>query len=1345
MKRNFKLLVAVAVLVAMVLTLASCDVLQDVLDKLNPEQPQPHEHQFSADWSKDETNHWHAATCQDGEECTTAISDLAAHTYVDGACSVCGAADPNYVPECTEHQYGVEVTKEATCTEAGEKKFTCGKCGYSYTQEIAPSGHSEVVVEGTAPTCTETGLSAGKKCSVCGTVTKEQQTINASGHTYVEGVCHCGAVDPEYNGPKTYTFDCTTDLDSYDNGSDNVALAEGTTFGDGYFTIVGVVKVRVGKTSKEAYAVDVDKDEKGGIQFIVKGEATVTIVASSTGDGNKSLLNIIDANGNYVLEESEIVENSTDKKVTLTYTLKAGTYKVVSSITDDDTYNRGVRIHGISVVDAPVEAPEIPSIIKVTTNNSYGYNDMAEPAVVDSFTAPVAGFYSFKLPAGLGLWSKASAEENPWGNPEVSFMDNSMGTVYTVELAEGEIFEFYVGAMSEEEWIIEVSYSTEKPAEPTVIDLYTGDNAFTVQEIDLTNGVTAYLFAMENASYTFSGTGIYINVYNAWGMLIGRGFETVTVDLESYCEYVVVLGADTVGEYSVNVSYVAPIYLEDGENSLTVGAEGANCVYYAIYNGDFFFNVTGATVVVYDSFGDALTANEDGSYTLESYTQYSVVVTADTEGEYTLDVVAPVYLSQYEDNTVSVGANGVVVFLETSDRGHYTVSGEGLTVVVTDAEGNVYAPGALLPGYSVFIVTITAETAGSYDVTVTFEAPVGSYDNPDVIESLPATLTPDLPSDYANYYYEFTATANGHVTLTYNVVSGLIGGVSLDNVDAEDNTVTVAVIKGMTYTVYFSSETTCEVSATLTFEAGEITEAEWKEIITYSTLDFANGSSLSLTYDWMTEEYLVFFYQYDEDWNFVFKAYYSYTVTENEDGSLTLKLTYVADHENNEGTAPAIGDLKVALAYGEWTVSCVHTTTGEPTCSAGVNCTICGEEVKPALEHEYFYACDAHCMNCHELTNEEAAHTLTHVEAKAATCTEDGNIEYWACSDCGTAWDNAECTGMPYNRFTVIVPAGHADANEDGVCPNCDSIITTLGVLKALYALENNATLGTYTLTGVITSVQDAYSSQYKNITVIIVVDGYTDYPVVCYRVKGDGADKIGKGDTITVTGTLVNYNGTKEFTTPCTIDSYTLHECSMEEKVVAPTCTAGGYTTITCVLCDKTEKTDEKPATGHTTENGVCDNCGEEISGDVTLVEKSYAYTMASGNLKNNTAVTLGGKQWTLAMTGSTYLGWDSNDGRGIQIGKKAEPVTNATITSENFDNVSKIVVNASGASGVNCKLVVKVGDTVIGSYSLTTTATDYTFEVDGTVSGPIVIEFQNSGKGIYIKSISVNYAEAE
>ena len=50
------------------------------------------------------------------------------------------------------------------------------------------------------------------------------------------------------------------------------------------------------------------------------------------------------------------------------------------------------------------------------------------------------------------------------------------------------------------------------------------------------------------------------------------------------------------------------------------------------------------------------------------------------------------------------------------------------------------------------------------------------------------------------------------------------------------------------------------------------------------------------------------------------------------------------------------------------------------------------------------------------------AHVVEHVEAKAATATETGNIEYWYCKDCGYAWLDEACTKNT-NLKAVILPA----------------------------------------------------------------------------------------------------------------------------------------------------------------------------------------------------------------------------------------------------------------------------------------------------------------------------------
>ncbi len=93
-------------------------------------------------------------------------------------------------------------------------------------------------------------------------------------------------------------------------------------------------------------------------------------------------------------------------------------------------------------------------------------------------------------------------------------------------------------------------------------------------------------------------------------------------------------------------------------------------------------------------------------------------------------------------------------------------------------------------------------------------------------------------------------------------------------------------------------------------------------------------------------------------------------------------------------------------------------------------------------------------------------------------------------------------------------------------------------IVDMAYELEVGATLeAPATLTGVITEIDTAYSAQYKNISVIMVIEGREDKPIMCYRLKGDGAEDLMPGDTITVTGNIKNYKGTIEFDQGCTLD----------------------------------------------------------------------------------------------------------------------------------------------------------------------------------------------------------------
>ena len=88
----------------------------------------------------------------------------------------------NVVCKDGTHNYVGVITTPATCTATGVKTYTCSKCGDSYTEIIPKTNHSAVTDNAVAPTCTETGLTEGSHCSVCGKVLVEQTVTPIAAH-----------------------------------------------------------------------------------------------------------------------------------------------------------------------------------------------------------------------------------------------------------------------------------------------------------------------------------------------------------------------------------------------------------------------------------------------------------------------------------------------------------------------------------------------------------------------------------------------------------------------------------------------------------------------------------------------------------------------------------------------------------------------------------------------------------------------------------------------------------------------------------------------------------------------------------------------------------------------------------------------------------------------------------------------------------------------------------------------------------------------------------------------------------------------------------------------------------
>lgn len=136
---------------------------------------------YPIEWTSNDDYHWHQFACG-------TIMDKAAHTWNAGV-----------------------VTKEATCTEPGEKTFTCDVCHATKTEPINATGHKYE--------WKHDKTNHWQECSVCG------NTIDKAEHTYAAHKCEdsatctkaeCGYVKPAGQhswdeGKVTVPATCTTD------------------------------------------------------------------------------------------------------------------------------------------------------------------------------------------------------------------------------------------------------------------------------------------------------------------------------------------------------------------------------------------------------------------------------------------------------------------------------------------------------------------------------------------------------------------------------------------------------------------------------------------------------------------------------------------------------------------------------------------------------------------------------------------------------------------------------------------------------------------------------------------------------------------------------------------------------------------------------------------------------------------------------------------------------------------------------------------------------------------------------------------------------------------------------
>ncbi len=97
-----------------------------------------------------------------------------------------------------------------------------------------------------------------------------------------------------------------------------------------------------------------------------------------------------------------------------------------------------------------------------------------------------------------------------------------------------------------------------------------------------------------------------------------------------------------------------------------------------------------------------------------------------------------------------------------------------------------------------------------------------------------------------------------------------------------------------------------------------------------------------------------------------------------------------------------------------------------------------------------------HKIFCHACGKDEnETHNISKAEAKSPTCVENGNIEYWHCSECEKYFSDEACASETTLEDTVIEAAGHN--YQGGKCSSCGMFEDGIGRLSgASLSLSGN-------------------------------------------------------------------------------------------------------------------------------------------------------------------------------------------------------------------------------------------------------------------------------------------------
>ena len=180
-----------------------------------------------------------------------------------------------------------------------------------------------------------------------------------------------------------------------------------------------------------------------------------------------------------------------------------------------------------------------------------------------------------------------------------------------------------------------------------------------------------------------------------------------------------------------------------------------------------------------------------------------------------------------------------------------------------------------------------------------------------------------------------------------------------------------------------------------------------------------------------------------------------------------IKVTLGDDHTHTYGTtysSDSTGHWKTCTECGANGEFSKHTG-GTATCTAKAVCETCDQPYGELGAHKLTKT-DAKAATCTEVGNEAywtcsgcgkyfsdengtneiekdswvlktLGHDMTKTDAKEATCTEDGNNEYYTCSRCGGVFKDEAGTQATTVEAETLKKLGHDWSNKNGICARC--------------------------------------------------------------------------------------------------------------------------------------------------------------------------------------------------------------------------------------------------------------------------------------------------------------------